>query len=316
MKYSFVIPCYNSELTIQSVYYEICSKMSERPELEYEIIAVNDSSPDNVWSIIRSIAGSDDRFIAIDLARNGGKHAAMMAGYKFVSGDIIINLDDDGQCPLDRLWDLTEPLDRGYDVSIACYSHKKESVLKRIGSKVNALMAESLINKPKNLQISNFSALKHFVISEILNYTNPYPYIDGLILRSTSKIINVPMEERERTAGVGNYTFKKSLSLWVNGFTAFSVKPLRLATFFGMFSAFIGLIFAVYTVINKILNPDVLIGYSSLMAVLLIIGGFLMFMLGIIGEYIGRIYISINNSPQYVIREEINTKKNDKDKDK
>ncbi len=314
MKYSFVIPCYGSELTIQNVYNEICSKMSERPEVEYEIVAVNDYSPDNVWSVIRSIAESDNRFIAVDLARNGGKHAAMMAGFKNANGDIIINLDDDGQCPLDRLWDLIEPLDRGYDVSIARYSQKKESFIKRFGSKVNAFMAESLINKPKNLQLSNFSALKRFVVDEVLNYTNPYPYIDGLILRSTSKIINVPMEERERAAGVGHYTFKKSLSLWVNGFTAFSVKPLRLATFLGVLSAFVGFVFAVYTVIHKILNPDVLVGYSSLMAVLLIIGGLLMFILGLIGEYIGRIYISINNSPQYVIREEINTKHDERDK--
>lgn len=306
MMLSFVIPCYGSEDTLRGVYNEICSKMQERPALEYEIIAVNDCSPDKVWEVIRTIASEDERFKGICLAKNGGKHAAMMAGFSVCRGDVIINLDDDGQCPLDRLWDLTEPLDNGYDVSIASYHKKKESAFKRFGSGVNQIMAVAMINKPRDLQLSNFSAVRRFVIDEILKYTNPYPYIDGLILRTTSRIINVPMEQRERSAGVGHYTLKKSLALWLNGFTAFSVKPLRLATVMGVISAFIGVVFTIYTIIHKIVDPDVLIGYSSLMSVLLIVGGVLMFMLGLVGEYIGRIYISINNSPQYVIRERLN----------
>lgn len=306
MTLSFVIPCYGSEDTLHGVYDEICSKMSEKPDIRYEIIAVNDCSPDNVWNVISDIAGSDENFKGICLAKNGGKHAAMMAGFSVAKGDIIVNLDDDGQCPLDRLWDLIRPLDGEYDVSIASYRQKKESAFKRFGSSVNQLMAVSLINKPRDLQLSNFSAVKRFVIEEILKYTNPYPYIDGLLLRTTSRIINIPMEQRERTAGVGHYTLRKSLALWLNGFTAFSIKPLRLATIMGLASAFIGIVFTIYTIVHKILNPMVLIGYSSLMAVLLIIGGILMFMLGLVGEYIGRIYISINNSPQFVIREKLN----------
>ncbi len=305
-KLSFVIPCYGSELTIRGVYDEIIEKMTEQPEWDYEIIAVNDCSPDNVYEIIKVIATEDRRFKAVNLARNGGKHAAVMAGYSYVTGDVIINLDDDGQCPLDKLWELIEPLDNGYDISIAKYPIKKESLFKRFGSKVNAIMAVHMINKPKELQLSNFSALKRFVLKEMLNYRNPYPYIDGLFLRTTSKIINVPMEQRERAAGTGNYTLRKSLALWINGFTAFSVKPLRAATFLGMLCAAGGFIFTIYTIINKILNPEILVGYSSLMAVMLFIGGLVMVMLGLIGEYIGRIYISINNSPQYVVREVLN----------
>lgn len=303
---SFVIPCYGSELTLRGVYDEICGKMLEKPEFEYEIIAVNDCSPDNVWNVIRDIGAGDEKFKGVFLAKNGGKHSAMMAGFSLVRGDIVINLDDDGQCPMDRLWDLVEPLDNGYDVSIASYPIKKESAFKRMGSRINGIMAVAMINKPRDLQLSNFSVAKRFVIDEILKYTNPYPYIDGLLLRTTSRIVNVPMEQRERIAGVGNYTLKKSLALWLNGFTAFSAKPLRLATVLGIISAFGGAVFAIYTVIRKILNPDMLIGYSSLMAVMLVVGGMLMFMLGLVGEYIGRIYISINNSPQYVIREKLN----------
>ena len=306
MKFSFVIPCFRSELTVEDVISEIHSKMSEKKAIDYEIIAVNDCSPDNVLSVLKNIAAADDQVKVIDLAKNGGKHAAIMAGYSIVTGDIIINLDDDGQCPLDKLWDLTEPLFGNYDISIAKYPTKKQSMFKNFGSAINLIMSRYLIGKPKNLYLSNFSAIKKFVVNEIIKYDKPYPYLDGLMLRTTSKICNVIMEERERSVGVSNYTFIKSLKLWLNGFTAFSVKPLRISTILGAVCAVIGFVFGIYTIVNKIIHPDVLVGYSSTMAVLLFIGGMIMMMLGMIGEYIGRIYICINNSPQYVIKDTIN----------
>jgi glycosyltransferase involved in cell wall biosynthesis len=306
MKFSFVIPCYGSELTISDVISEIAQKMGEKSSFDYEIIAINDCSPDAVLGILKETAQKNPRVKVIDLSKNGGKHAAMMAGYSMATGDIIVNLDDDGQCPIDRLWDLIEPLNSGFDIVIAKYFVKKQSAFKNFGSRINALMAQYLIGKPKALYLSNFSAMKRFVLEEIKKYDKPYPYMDGLMLRTTSKICNVKMEERERSAGVGHYTFVKSLKLWLNGFTAFSVKPLRISSVLGAVCAFSGFVFGLITVFNKLMHPETLMGYSSLMAVLLFVGGMIMMMLGMIGEYVGRIYISINNSPQYVIRETIN----------
>lgn len=306
MMISFVVPCYYSELTIRNVIAEISQVMSERSYINYEIIAVNDSSPDNVLMVLRELAQGNDRIKVIDLAKNSGKHAAIMAGYSVIKGDIIINLDDDGQCPLDKLWDLIEPLNREYDIAIAKYPVKKQSAFKNFGSKINSIMARFLIGKPKDLYLSNFSAMKKFVVDEIIKYDKPYPYMDGLMIRTTSKICNVNMEERERSAGEGHYTFKKSLKLWLNGFTSFSVKPLRIATILGIAIAFVGFIFSLITIVRKIIYPQILMGYSSLMAMLLFVSGMIMMMLGMIGEYIGRIYICINNSPQYVIRKTIN----------
>lgn len=314
MKYSFVIPCYYSELTIDDVISEIKEIMRTRPEYDFEIIAVNDCSPDNVLTVLKQIAQNDKRIKVIDLAKNSGKHAAVMAGYSVVSGEIIINLDDDGQCPMDKLWELVEPLNNGYDVSVSRYPRNKQSAFKNFGSKINDIMTRHLIGKPKDLYLGNFSATKKFVIDEILKYDKPYPYLAGLTLRTTSKICNVDMEERERSAGVGHYTFVKSLKLWLNGFTAFSVKPLRISTVLGALCAIIGFAYGIWTIIRKLLNPDIQMGYSSTMAVLLFIGGMIMMMLGMIGEYIGRIYICINNSPQYVIREAINIKQNEEEK--
>lgn len=305
MKLSFVIPCYRSEHTILQVIEEIKNKMTERPEYTYEIITVNDNSPDNVLQVLLDHAASDSSLKVVDLTRNFGQHAAMMAGLSHASGEKIVFLDDDFQCPTDHLWELLAPLDEGYDAAYANYSfdERNESFFRVLGSKINDAMACSLLDKPKDLRVTNFIAFKSFIAEEILRYKNPYPYVDGLILRSTRKIAMVPMADRERLSGSSTYTLRKLISLFSNGFTAFSIKPLRIATFIGCVSSFFGFALGLFIVIRKLMYPlEIDAGYSSLMAVILFIGGMIMIMLGICGEYIGRIYISLNNSPQYVIR--------------
>ncbi len=304
---SFVIPCYASEGSVALVMDEIRAVVAQRPEYDYEIVAVNDCSPDGVLSVLRQQAAQDQRVKVIDLAKNGGRHNALMCGCHYTTGDYVAFIDDDLQCPTDRFWDLLAPLESGeYDVSIAKYPKKTQSGLKNFGSKVNDTVANWLLGKDKDLKFSNYSVMRRFVKDEVIRYTNPYPYLSGLMLRATSRVTNVVMEERERTIGVGHYNFKKSFALWMNSFTAFSVKPLRLATTMGVICAFVGVITGIYTIIHKFLVPTVAVGYSSLMATLLFLGGMIMFLLGLIGEYIGRIYISLNNSPQYVVRETLN----------
>lgn len=277
--------------------------MAERSSFDYEIIAVNDCSPDNVFDILKELVNKNPKITVINLARNMGKHAALMAGFSLVRGDEVIVLDDDGQCPMNEMWKLYDALGSEFDVSVASYPHKKQSTFKNFGSALNHLMSRILLSKPKDIQFSNFLIIKRYIIEEMIKYQNPYPYIDGLILRTTRRITCVEMEERERYVGNGNFNLYRSLKLWLNGFTAFSVKPLRIATILGILVAFAGFISSIYIIIKKILNPEMLMGYSSTMAVMLFIGGAVMIMLGLIGEYIGRIYICINNSPQYVIRE-------------
>lgn len=305
-KLSFVIPCYGSENTIESVIKEIETTVVELKYYDYEVILVNDSSPDNVLDVINEICKNNTRVKAIGLAKNFGQHSAIMSALHYVSGDFIIFLDDDGQTPVDEVGKLIKELELGFDVVYARYGNKKHSYFRNIGSKINDIMSEMLIGKPKDLYISSYFVCKRFIIEEMKNYKNPYPYLYGLILRTTNKISNVDVTHRERMDGKSGYTVKTLLSLWLNGFTAFSVKPLRIATIAGMGCAFIGFIFGGYTILCKIFNLTSVEGYSSLMSALLFIGGIIMIMLGLIGEYIGRIYISINNSPQYVIREKIN----------
>lgn len=318
MKLSFVIPCYRSENTIRTVVEEIRSTVAKRKEYSYEIILVNDNSPDNVWHVIRELATGDEIVKGISLARNFGQHAALMAGYACTDGDIVISLDDDGQSPADELFKLVDKLQEGYDVVYGAYLEVRQNKFRIFGSWVNEKMNEILLGKPKGLKGTSYYAAKRFIIDEMLRYRNAYPYVGGLVFRSTRNIANVTINQRNRLEGTSGYSFFKLFSLWMNGFTAFSEKPLRMASFLGVFCAFTGFIYGIVIIIRKICNPAVPIGYSSTMAVLLLIGGVLMLLLGIIGEYIGRIYISINNAPQYVIREttenkdDLNWAKNEK----
>ena len=302
-KLSFVIPCYGSETTIEIVVNEIRETLKQRPEYDYEIILVNDCSPDQVWPRIRALALADSHITGIDLAKNFGQHAALMAGYRHCTGDLIISLDDDGQTPACELFTLVDKMKEGWDVVYASYAHKMHSGFRNFGTWMNERMTESLIGKPKGLRVTSYFIMRRFIADEILRYENAYPYIEGLIFRATRNIANVPVTHHERMVGESGYTFSKLLALWFNGFTAFSVKPLRIATFCGSACACIGFLYGIYVVIRKLVDSSIEMGWSSIIASIFFLGGLILIMLGMIGEYIGRIYISINNAPQYTIRQ-------------
>lgn len=303
MKVSFIIPCYNSSKTIEKVVLEIKESMLKLKKYDYEIVLVNDSSPDQTFSVIRQLCATDDKIIGINLAKNFGQHAALMAGFHMASGDIIVCLDDDGQTPACEVGKLLNKIEEGYDVVYAKYPEKKHSAFRNWGSQLNKKMTEQMLDKPKDLYVSSYFATRKFVVDEMKKYGNAYPYVIGLVLRTTKNICNVDVNHREREVGVSGYSLKKLFALWINGFTSFSVKPLRIATFGGVIVALLGFLYTLWIIVRKCIYPGVPIGWSSTIAVTLIIGGMLLCVLGMIGEYIGRIYICINNSPQYVIRE-------------
>lgn len=305
---SFVIPCYRSEATLPAVIREIQDTMEKLEDYSYEAVLVNDCSPDGTFSVIRKLCQENGNIVGIDLARNFGQHSALMAGFHYVKGDIIVCLDDDGQTPADEVDRLLSGIREGADVVYARYGKKHHSGFRNWGSHVNELMTRMMLGKPKDLYLSSYFAAKRFVVDEMLRYEYAYPYVIGLVLRTTKNIVNVDVEHRDRQAGVSGYTIGKLLNLWFNGFTAFSVKPLRIATVTGAVCAFLGFAYGIYTIIKKIfINPPELVtGFSALMSMLVFMGGMMMLMLGLVGEYMGRMYISMNNSPQFVIRECLN----------
>lgn len=303
-KFSFVIPCYRSEKTITTVVEEIKSEMAaKRPGDDYEIVLVNDCSPDNVWGVIEKLAETEKNVIGINLAKNFGQHSALMAGYGKCSGEYVVSLDDDGQAPLDSLNDLIAKLEEGYDVVYAYYREIKQNLFRRFGSWMAGKMGEMMLEPPKDFKGSSFYIARGFVIREMCNYKNAYPYLVGLVLRITRKIAWVETNHRARLEGASGYSFARLLGLWLNGFTAFSVKPLRASTFLGFFFAFLGFAFSILVVVRRLLGLTTVDGWSTIIALILIIGGCILMMLGLIGEYIGRIYICINDSPQYVIKQ-------------
>lgn len=303
---SFVIPCYRSEHTLENVVAEIHKTLKDMEQYDYEIILVNDCSPDGTWAVIRRICQENNRIRGINFAKNFGQHAALMAGLRQSSGDYVVCLDDDGQTPANEVDKLLEKLEEGYDAVYARYDHKQHSAFRNMGSRLNELMTRMMLQKPAELYISSYFAVRRFVVEDMARYENSYPYVIGLVLRATRNITNVSVTHREREVGTSGYTLKKLIGLWFNGFTAFSVKPLRITTAVGGASAVVGFLYGIYTIVKRFLNPAVPMGFSSLMSALVFFGGMIMLMLGLIGEYIGRIYISLNNSPQYVIREKIN----------
>ena len=282
MKYSIIIPCHNSSHTIRDV-VELTSKtMNELGCTPFEMILVNDFSPDGgaTSDVLISLSEEYDNVTAVELARNAGQHNAIMAGLHYAQGDFIILMDDDGQTPADEAWKLIEQVRAGHDVAYARYREKHHSTFRNIGSRINDIMADIMLGKPRDLYVSSYFAIKKFLVDEMIKYSNPYPYVIGLVLRSTKDIVNVDITHHERISGTSGYNISKLIGLWMNGFTAFSIKPLRIATCCG---AIMGMI-----------------------TMLTVIGGILLLMLGIIGEYIGRIYISLNSSPQFIVRKVMN----------
>lgn len=300
---SFVIPCYRSEHTICNVVEELINTIKDLSVEKYEIILVNDCSPDGVWNKIKAMCNRNRNIKGISLARNFGQHAALLAGYSIAIGDIVVSLDDDGQTPIDELNLIIEKINEGYDAVYAYYDEIKQKGFRKFGSYMASKMGQIMIGFPKDFKGSSFYAARGFVIEEMIKYDNPYPYLAGLVFRTTHNITGVLTHQRKRAYGSSGYSFAALLKLWLNGFTAFSVKPIRLGAISGMVLSLVGLIVAAALIIKKLIYPEVTMGWTSTVSAILVVGGLILAMLGLVGEYVGRIYISINNSPQYVIKE-------------
>ncbi|MEG0740835.1 MAG: glycosyltransferase [Clostridia bacterium] len=300
---SVVIPCYRSARTIGAVVKELVDTLDTRAdEYSREIILVNDGSPDDTAEVIGALCAEYPELVFVDLSRNFGQHSALMAGFHQVHGDIVLCLDDDGQTPANECFKLIDKVAQGYDIAFAEYPKRKQSAFRNLGSRFNAACNHFFFAQPTNLTPNSYYACRRFVVDSALQYPNPFPYVTGLLFQSVSRYCNVPVNHRARMAGESGYSLKKLLALWANGVTAFSIKPLRLASYIGWITAVSGFLFALFTVVRKLINPNMQAGWSSTVALLLFLGGVIIALIGIVGEYIGRIYLSINRYPQYVVR--------------
>lgn len=307
---SVVIPVYNSENSIERVVCTLIENLSERYNLE--IVLVNDGSKDNSDRVCIDIYNQYRNIVKFySLAKNVGEHNAVMAGLNMCTGNYVVIMDDDFQNPISEVIKLFDyAINNDFDVVYTYYKKKQHSFFRNLGSKFNGKVANIMLNKPKDLYLSSFKLVNRFLVDEIINYRLPYPYIDGLILRSTDKIGKIEVKHQKREIGESGYTIKKLVSLWLNMFTNFSILPLRFSTILGFITAFVGVIVGTYAVIEKINNPEVPVGYTSLFVVICLFFGIVLLALGMVGEYLGRIFISLNKKPQYLIRRSFDENKN------
>lgn len=309
MLYSFVIPCYNSGRTIEEVVRLTAERMEQDCRKDYEFILVNDCSPDHgeTIGVLRHLAETLDYVKVVDLARNTGQHHAIVAGLSYAEGDIIIGMDDDLQTHPSQLPILFNKFDEGYDIVYGYYPQKKHGFFRNIASKLNYWSVRILIGKPKDLKTSSFWVIKRFVRDYVIQYHFSYPYLQGMFLRTTQNIGCVPVEHFKRASGKSNYTFKKLFSLW-SGIMGFSIAPLRISMTLGNIFSLGGLIGAICVVVSKLMHPHMLLGWASMMSALFFFSGIILFFIGIVGEYVGRMFLSVSNDPQFVIREIIEKK--------
>ncbi len=307
MLISVVIPCYRSGKSLMQVVDEIKQTILSRAGTGYEIILVNDGSPDNTFDIIADICAADKQVVGIDMSRNFGQETAIVAGLGYATGDVVVVMDDDGQHPADQLFKLTDKVAEGYDIVYARFPHKQHSLFKRATSALHGSISEAIGTKPKDIVLSSFFALSAFCAAELAKYHSPFTSRGGFLMRITQKFVNVDIDEhRERLEGHSNYNLKKMFSLWFSNFTNFSIVPIRVTAGIGAVIALIGFLYGLFLIIQRIVRPDVVLGFTSLMAALLFIGGIIILMIGFIGEYIGRTYMTVSSMPQFIVRRELN----------
>lgn len=306
-KVSIVIGLYNSEKTIQNVIDEITLVFSTQKKYTYEIILVDDYSPDGVYELVKKIAKEDQRIKVLHLSKNVGQTNAVMEGYRYAQGDYIVEMDDDMQMPAAAILDMLHMLEEGnYDVVFARYPEQKESAFRRFGSKVNNKMTEIMLGKPRDIRINSFFVMRQFVAQEMIKYANNFPYLYGIIFAITKNVANLDVDHRERTNGKSNYTFRKLFGLWLNGFLNFSVQPLRFAVRLGATITIVSFIMAVILIIQRLFGDTQAIGWTSTIVVIIFFSGVQLLGIGLLGEYLGRLYLSASKLPRATVRETIN----------
>lgn len=297
---SLVIPCYNSAAVIGKLVSEL-----ERLRIEgsHEIVLVNDGSQDATADVCRELVrDAVVPMTLVDLSRNFGEHNAVMAGLRVARGDYIITMDDDGQNPpaeMVRLYHFAR--ESGKDVVYTHYAEKYHARWRNLGSRFANRMADLLLDKPKGLYLSTFRCIRSFVADQICRYEGPYPYVDGLILQVTQNLGTMQVAHVERQAGKSGYTVRKLVHVWLDLFLNFSVVPLRVSAVLGLVASAAGFL-ATLVVVAEALFSDTPRGWGSLMSVLLLLCGVQLLTVGLVGEYVGRMYLTANRRPQSVIR--------------
>jgi len=305
MLISIVIPCYYSELTIRNEVLLIFEEFAKNDGYDCEIVLVNDGSTDGTYDEIKKLCSEYDNVKGLNLMRNFSQPNATMAGLNFATGDYVMGMDDDLQTHPSQMFKLIEKIQEGYDLVYGRYPVRKNGPIKNLTSKFNKVTSRVMLNRPKEIESSNFWIMTAAVKDEVIKYKTYNPYVDAIFYRVTHNIGMVPVEHFKREVGKSNYTFKSLAKLWL-AYWNFSVVPLRIAFILGLVGAVAGIVLSILLIIKKMLDPTLPVGWSSMMCAMVFLFGITLLVLGVIGEYIGKIILILTDSPQYIIREYAN----------
>ena len=297
---SIVIPVYNSQDTVHLISEKIKEALKD---FDYEKIMVNDCSKDNSWEEIKKESAVNSNLIGINLRKNSGQDSAILAGLNYATGNWIVIMDDDLQHSPSDIIKLYNEVKKGYDVCYANFEQKKQKFWKNAGSWFNGKVSEIVINKPKDIYLSPFKIMSRSVVTEMIKFNNLYPYIDGLIFQITNKITQIDIEHHEREIGKSNYSLIKSMKVFFRMLFGFSTKPLTFAAYTGFFVSILGFILLVKYFVDYLMGKADVAGWTTIVILILFIGGLLLMSIGIIGVYIGRTYLTINNTPKFLVGE-------------
>jgi len=299
---SLVIPVYNGSRTVAALVEHITKIFGST---SFEIVLVNDGSEDESERVCAELAEKFAQNVTfVHLSRNFGEHSAVLAGCTQARGRYVAVLDDDGQNPPEEVVRMLDELKRkNYDVVYGHYIEKKHSWFRNVGSRFNNLIATLMLHKPKDLYLSSFKVMNRFLIDEITKYRGPYPYTDGLIYRVTRNIGQIPVEHRPSASGQSRYTLRKLVRLWLNMFLNFSIKPLRISVYVGLLASCLSIVLLVAILIDKLwITPNLTVGIPTVLGAVVFFSGVQLMILGLVGEYLGRLYLDQTGTPQYVVR--------------
>jgi glycosyltransferase involved in cell wall biosynthesis len=290
--YSVVIPVYQSERTIGEVIVRT-AELFKKLDLKYEIIAVDDGSTDQSRQVITKCADADKNVTAISLVKNYGQQSAILCGLFYSKGDYVINLDDDLQNPPEEVEKLITKAAQGYDLVCGVYHQKKHPLFRQLGSKLINKVNERIFGKPRDFRLTNFRIMNRSLVERICNYRTAFPYISGLAMLLSGKRANVLVNHQERLEGRSTYTFAKILNLVAAILLNYSSFPLRFLCYCGLIISAASFLFGAIVVLRELLGYSKVLGWTSLVLLLSFYNGFLILMLGLVGEYTMRILNTI-----------------------
>ena len=302
MKLSVIIPCYNSTPILRVLIEETKAVLKTLPIDDHEFILVNDGSPNaQTLPFLRQLAEEFSDITLVDLVKNTGQANAQVAALHYVTGDVVVNMDDDMQTHPKNIPVLFNKLMEGYDLVLGKYPTKHHAFYRNLMTQMDNIFETVFINRPKDIAFTSFWIVRRYVVDEMIKYDLPYSFMEGLFLRTAGKIANVEIPHFDRVEGSSGYSIGKLFKLWSN-FTGFTVKPLRIAGVIGVLVSIGAFIWAIVLLIRR-LTGDIQPGYTSLMCMMLLTLGMVLFFMGLVGEYVGRIFLAVSKTPQYVVKQ-------------